>query len=214
MIKRRDFLLTSLSFAFAGMVMPSVLFAKNPAAANLTDAQKQDVKRITEYLNGISSFAGRFQQYSDQGGLATGSIYMRRPGFLRVEYDPPVKILLVADGIAMNYLDLELNHLEQAPLQLSPMWFLLRKKIDLDDDVVVTGLEKSANAIRLHLVQSGAPEAGSVSLEFLDKPLELHQWIITDPNKNEVRVGIFDARFGIPLDNALFKTPSKRSKKG
>ena len=169
--------------------------------------------RITDYLNSLSSFASTFQQVSNQGGLATGRIFMRRPGFLRVEYDPPIRVLLVADGIAMNYYDEELNHLEQAPLQLSPMWFLLKKKIDLNDDVVLTGFEQSANSIRIDLVQRDAPDAGSVALLFLDKPLELRQWIITDPNKNEVRVGILDAKFGIPLDNALFKTPSKRSKK-
>lgn len=212
-MNRRSFISNCLSLAASTLFIPSLAFAKKPNPIELNEAQQQIVKRITDYLNSISSFASTFQQVSNQSGLATGRIFMRRPGFLRVEYDPPIRVLLVADGIAMNYYDEELNHLEQAPLQLSPMWFLLKKKIDLNDDVVLTGFEQSANSIRIDLVQRDAPDAGSVALLFLDKPLELRQWIITDPNKNEVRVGILDAKFGIPLDNALFKTPSKRSKK-
>ena len=34
-----------------------------------------------------------------------GYIYLRKPGRLRVEYDPPVPILLVADGGLLSYYD-------------------------------------------------------------------------------------------------------------
>lgn len=206
-ISRRGLLLASLLAGFA-----SPAFARKPVPADLSEKDKADVARIGQYLNSITSFSGNFQQYSDQGGLVTGRIYMRRPGRLRVEYDPPVKILLIADGFAMNYYDAELDHLEQIPLQLSPMWFLLKKKIDLNEDVTVIGFDRAPNAFRLQLIQQDEPDAGSVTLAFLDRPIELQQWVITDPDHKEVRVGIFNTQFGIELDNELFKTPSRRGK--
>jgi hypothetical protein len=68
---------------------------------------------------------------------------------------------------------------------------------------------KAANSILVGLVQSDEPDAGSVVLEFGDKPLELRQWTITDSAGTRVRVGLYDAEFGIPLNAALFATPRK-----
>ncbi len=193
-------------------VLPRIAFAEPAQAAQLTDTDKVDIARIEGYLNGMSSVKASFQQYTESEGLAFGRIYLRRPGRLRVEYDPPSEIVLVADGIALSYYDAELNHLEQVPLGLSPMWFLLRENVRLGGDVTVTSFQKASNAVLIGLVQSDEPDAGSVVLEFGDKPLELRQWTLTDSAGTEVRVGLYDAEFGVPLDNALFATPRKKQR--
>jgi len=153
-----------------------------------------------------------FQQVTESEGLAFGRIYLRRPGRLRVEYDPPSEILLIADGTLLSYYDAELNHIEQVPLKLSPMWFLLRNDVKLGGDVTVTTFKKAANAILIGLVQSDEPDAGSVMLELGDNPLELRQWTITDPAGTEVRVGLYNAEFGVQLEPALFATPRKKER--
>ena len=78
-----------------------------------------------------------FQQFTESEGLAFGRIYVRRPGRLRVEYDPPSEILLIADGTLLSYYDAELNHIEQVPLKLSPMWFLLREDVKLKTQIPI-----------------------------------------------------------------------------
>jgi outer membrane lipoprotein-sorting protein len=178
--------------------------------AALTETDKADVARIEGYLNGLSSVKASFQQYTNSEGLAFGRIYLRRPGRLRVEYDPPSEIVLVADGTLLSYYDSELNHIEQVPLKLSPMWFLLRSDVKLGGDVTVTQFKRNSGSISIGLVQSDEPDAGSVQLEFGDKPLELRQWTIIDPAGTEVRVGLYDAEFGVPLANELFATPRKK----
>jgi outer membrane lipoprotein-sorting protein len=201
-----------LGAATLGLGLPRLAFAQEAQEAQLTDADKVDIARIEGYLNSMSSVKASFQQFTQSEGLAFGRIYLRRPGRLRVEYDPPSEILLVADGIALSYYDAELNHLEQVPLKLSPMWFLLRENVRLGGDVTVTAFKKSANSVLIGIVQSDEPDAGSVMLEFGDKPLELRQWIITDSAGTEVRVGLYNAEFGAKLDNALFATPRKKEK--
>ena len=195
-----------------GSVLPRMALAQETQAAQLTDSDKADIARVEDYLNGLTTVKASFQQYVENEGLAFGRIYLRRPGRLRVEYDPPSEILLIADGTLLSYYDKELNHLEQVPLGLSPMWFLLRENVHLGDDVTVTMFKKAANALLIGLVQSDEPDAGSVVLEFGDKPLELRQWTLTDSAGTEVRVGLYDTEFGVPLEAALFATPRKQDR--
>lgn len=200
------------SLAASGTALP-VAWAKKPQPVALSAQDKQDVARIEDYLNNLHSVEARFQQYSPSQGLAFGKIYLRRPGRLRVEYDPPNKILLVADGIALSYYDGELNNLDQVPLSLSPMWFLLKDKVELGGDVTITSFKRAPGAFEIGIVQTDEPDAGSVLLEFGDRPLELRQWTIIDKKNQEVRVGLYDARFGVDLANELFATPKRKSRR-
>lgn len=190
-------------------------FAKTPPQQiTLNPDDQQDVDRIEQYLNDLTSVEARFQQYSANSGLVFGKIYLRRPGRLRVEYDPPSKVILVADGIALSYYDGELNNLNQVPLNLSPMWFLLKDKVTLNGkDVTLTSFKRAPGAFQVGLVQTDEPDAGSVVLEFGDKPLELRQWTLTDNKNQQVQVGLYDAHFGVQLANELFATPQRKSKK-
>jgi outer membrane lipoprotein-sorting protein len=198
--------------AALGTTLPHIAFAQAAQAAQLTDSDKADIARIEGYLNGLGTVKASFQQFTEGEGLAFGRIYLRRPGRMRVEYDPPSEILLIADGILLSYYDAELNHIEQVPLKLSPMWFLLRKDVRLGGDVTVTTFKKSANSILIGIVQSDEPDAGSVLLELGDKPLELRQWTITDSAGTQIRVGLYDAQFGVELSPALFATPRKQER--
>lgn len=211
---RRRLMRLAAAGALAVPLAPSLAFparADTAQQASLTDADKVDVARVEDYLNGLTTVKASFQQYTASEGLAFGRIYLRRPGRLRVEYDPPSEIILVADGLLLSYYDAELNHIEQVPLNLSPMWFLLREKVKLGGDVTVTQFRRQADSLLIGLVQSDEPDAGSVILEFGDKPLELRQWTIVDPAGTEVRVGLYDAVFGGQLANELFATPRKKS---
>lgn len=210
---RRDLLKLGIaSVAAAALPLPFAAQAQAESAqqAQLTESDKVDVARIEQYLNGLGTVKASFQQYTASEGLAFGRLYLRRPGRMRIEYDPPSEIVLVADGTLLSYYDAELNHIEQVPLKLSPMWFLLRSNVRLGGDVTVTEFRRKADNILIGLVQSDEPDAGSVQLEFGDKPLELRQWTITDSAGTQVRVGLYDAQFGVQLANELFATPRKK----
>ena len=187
-------------------------WAKKVKAANLSDQDKADVARIEQYLNGITTMRAKFQQVDAAGNIAFGMIYVRRPGFLRVQYDPPSQVILVADSIAVSYYDAELNQLNQAPLGLSPLWFLLREHVSLGGDVTVTNFQRGPNAFEIGIVQTDEPDAGTVTLVLGDKPLELQQWTIVDNKNQAVRVALYNAEFGVQLENKLFRTPEKKRK--
>jgi outer membrane lipoprotein-sorting protein len=153
----------------------------------------------------------RFTQYAEDGGIAEGRLYVKRPGHMRFEYDPPTPILLVADGTFVIYFDKSLEQTSYLPIGSTPAWFLLRDDIRLGGDVTVTGYEHTPGAIRVTLVKTKDPDAGAVTLTFSDRPLELKQWSIVDAQGKRTTVSLTDMRVGLPLDKQLFvfKEPRK-----
>jgi outer membrane lipoprotein-sorting protein len=194
---------------FAGFAVSNA-FAAAPAL-QLTNEDRADLKRVATYLDGIHTMRARFQQVAAGGGLAQGKIYLRRPGLMRVEYEPPVPVLLVADGLWVNYYDSELDQLTQIPISQTPIWFLLQETIDFSPKITVTSIERSPGAVRISVYQTENPDAGSASLTFADEPLQLKQWSITDSQGTRIEIALQDAVFGGALANDLFATP--RTKK-
>jgi len=203
----RRALLGALALApFAGMAAHAA-----DAPLKLSDDDRNDLKRISAYLDSIHTMRARFQQVAAGGALASGKIFLRRPGLMRVEYEPPMPVLLVADGLWVNYYDSDLDQLTQIPISQTPVWFLLRETIDFSPAITVTRIERSPGAMRLSLYQTEQPDAGSASLTFADDPLQLKQWTITDSQGTQVEIALQDAVFGGALANDLFATP--RTKK-
>jgi outer membrane lipoprotein-sorting protein len=180
------------------------------APMNLTAEDRSDLERVATYLNAIHTFQARFEQLSSGGGQASGKIYLRRPGLLRVEYAPPVPVLLVADGFWVSYYDSQLDQLTQIPISQTPIWFLVQETIAFTPKITVTRIERSPGAIRLSMYQTEKPDAGSASLVFADEPLQLKQWTIRDSQGTEVHIALQDAVFGGELPNGLFVAPQTR----
>ena len=120
---RRQALAAASSLALLGAFASPALARAVPA--NLTPQDETDLKRIQDYLNGITTMRAKFQQYSEKGGIAFGTIYLKRPGFIRIEYEPPSPMLIVSDSVSLHYYDPELDQINRVPVSSSPLWFLL-----------------------------------------------------------------------------------------
>ena len=193
---------------FAGLAAEAAQSTEAPTT--LSEDDRADLKRISVYLDGIHTMRARFTRTSTSGGLATGKIYLHRPGLIRVEYEPPVPVLLVADGYWVSYYDTELDQLGQIPISRTPICFLLQDTIDFTSATTVTRIERSPGALRVSLYQTEHPDAGSASLTFADDPLQLKRWTIKDSQGNQVEIALQGAVFGGELSNDLFATPRIR----
>lgn len=179
--------------------------------ADLTAEDRADMQRIQDYLNGITTMQAKFQQYSEKGGIGFGTMYLKRPGFIRIEYDPPSPMLIVSDSVSLHYYDPELDQINRVPVASSPIWFLLKENVELGGDVTVTAFQRAPNSFLITIRQSDDAEEGKVMLELGDKPLELRQWTVVDAKNQEVRIGLFNAQFGLDLDQQLFRIPKKKT---
>ena len=175
-----------------------------PAAAPLSEQDLADVARVEAYLNSIQTLKARFLQVGPDGGLSEGNFYLRRPGRLRFEYDPPIPVLMVADGTWVVFYDSEIEQVTRVPLNSTPLAVLVRDPIRLQGSVTVTRVERATGTLRLTLLDSDEPDEGSITLVFSDRPLALRQWLVRDPQGLETTIAMSKAQYNLILDPALF----------
>jgi outer membrane lipoprotein-sorting protein len=177
-----------------------------------TAGDKADIARVEAYLNGIRTMTSHFVQVAPNGGVAEGTIWLQRPGKMRIEYDPPVQDILVATGRVLIHYDGELNEPSYLPQTSSPAAFLLRDRIALSGDVKVAKIERKGNQLLVDVVQTDDAEKGALHLVFTDNPLALRQWVVTDAAGKNTEVTLVDPKFNLAIDPVkfLFETPSPR----
>ena len=95
------------------------------------------VVRISDYLNNLRQFTARFVQVTDKGGYASGRLYIQRPGRMRVDYDLPNHLQIIADGSNVIFYDPSFNSVNSMPLDEFPAGVLLGHAIDLGGNVFV-----------------------------------------------------------------------------
>ena len=175
------------------------------AAAFSPDAEQQaEIGRVERYLNGTVTLQARFSQIAPDGEVSEGTFYLRRPGRLRFEYDPPNPVLVMADGVWLIYHDRELGQFNRWPVYATPLGVLVAEQIRLDGDVRVSNMVRQPGALELTLVQKNKPGQGSLTLIFSDKPLELRQWWVVDAQGEITAVALTSIEKDLKLDPKLF----------
>ncbi|MCC7015966.1 MAG: outer-membrane lipoprotein carrier protein LolA [Rhodospirillales bacterium] len=196
--------LLALVFALAAAA-PDATAAPKAEPAPLSPEDRADVARIEDYLNGIRTLRSRFFQVAPSGAQAEGDLFLSRPGKLRIAYDPPVPILIVAHDRTVGYYDRELKQAQYLGADRTPAAVLLRDKIRLaGGDIAITRFERSPGALRLTLTQAADPGQGALALVFSDRPLSLRKWYVTDAQGQTTEVALMRPEFGVALEPKLF----------
>ena len=164
---------------------------------------RSDLNRIEKYLNELTTLDSRFIQFSQQG-VVEGRIRLSRPNAVRIEYDPPTPVFMVARGSTLMYHDKDLLQTSYVPVSETPIFFLLEEKIKLSQKIIVTNFERGPASMRITLQKAKFPNMGSVTLTFEDAPLRLAKWQIQDIQGNKVEIALQGPKFGVLLDKELF----------
>ena len=188
----------------SSLLFPSLL-APQPITASFSSKEKSEINRIEVYLNSIKSLRADFLQVSSNGNMATGKLYLARPGKIRFEYDPPSPILLLSDGYFLRYVDKDLEQVTHLWLDNTPIGFLLDEDIKLSESITVTKFSQNANVLIINLKNSEKPEQGAISLIFSDKPLKLKKWVIKDAQGITTTITLNNSERAIELNPTLFK---------
>ncbi|MFQ5766094.1 MAG: outer membrane lipoprotein carrier protein LolA [Rhodospirillales bacterium] len=173
--------------------------------AALSADDKADISRIEAYLNRIKTMEARFLQVSSNGDYSEGDLYFSKPGKMRLEYDDPKPVLIVADGVNLAYFDKELEQVSYYDLEATQAAILLRDRISFSSgEVIVTSFERGPGVLRITVIKGDNPMEGNLTLIFSDNPLGLKKWTITDAQGIVTNVSLLGPRFGAPLDPDLF----------
>lgn len=161
-----------------------------------TAQDREDLKRIQAYLNGLRSLKARFLQVAPNGAASRGTAWLERPGRMRFQYDPPSPFLLVAGHGLLVFHDSELDQTTNVPLSRTPLGILLADNVELSGEVTVTGMKRLPGQIEVTLVRTASPGEGSLTLDFADPPLSLRQWTVVDAQRRATRVMLYDVQRG------------------
>lgn len=187
--------------------LPVVLAASLALPAQ---AQQLSLSQISNYLNSFSTATGEFTQINDDGTISTGKIFIKRPGRVRFEYDPPERTLVVADGDTVGIVDPKSNTDPEAyPLHRTPLKIILARNVDLTRERMVTGHASDGKSTTIRAQDPKNPEYGSIELVFTANPVELRQWVINDDAGNRTTVVLGDLTTGMRLANKQFEIPGK-----
>ena len=137
----------------------------------LDDAEaRPSSPQVEDYLNGITHGSARpSRRRSSNGESAQGELYLSRPGKLRVEYQPPVPILVVADGTLPHLLRPSRwsRSATSRSARRRPAFFSTSRSRWTSDDLTVTGLSATRRArCALTVVRTDNPGEGSIMLIF------------------------------------------------
>ena len=148
---------------------------------------------------------GAFTQINDDGTISTGTIYIKRPGRVRFEYNPPDNALVLASGGTVVIHDPKTNEPpESYPLNRTPLSIILARNVNLGQARMVVGHTSDGTTTTVTAQDPENPEYGNIQLVFTGNPVELRQWVINDDAGSQTTVVLGELQKGGSINNALF----------
>jgi outer membrane lipoprotein-sorting protein len=168
-------------------------------------ADKLSLTKISAYLNTIGAAEIDFSQINDDGSIDSGRIFLKRPGRIRFEYDPPNKALVLASGGQLAIFDPKGKKAPVIyPLRRTPLSIILSKTIDLAKSPMLVGHFYNGTVTIVRAQDRKHPDRGSIDLVFDGPEPRLRQWAINDSTGGTTTVLLGDIVMGIKLKASLF----------
>jgi len=179
------------------------------AAQGLSAADQAQVAQIEAYVNRLTTFKADFVQIAPNGATARGTMWIMRPGRLRVEYRPPVKLRIFATPRWLIVEDCKVKEPQYLPLRSTPAGILIQERIALSGEFTVTRVKRENQWITITIVETKSPEKGQMRLVFRANPLQLIGWTVIDQSGAPTQVSLENVQAGLPLDVNQFGFISK-----
>lgn len=177
-------------------------------------AEKIPLAQISSYLNSLTTAQTDFTQVNSDGTIATGKLYIKRPGRIRFEYAPPDRSLVLASAGTVAIFDAKSNQPpEQYPLSRTPLNLILAENVNLGRSKMVVSHQEDENATQVVAQDPEHPEYGTIGLVFTANPVALRQWVITDDLGQQTTVILGALANGQNFQPSLFNIDSEVKKR-
>ena len=170
------------------------------------DSDDAVAAKLISYIENLDTMQGDFTQVAPSGAISDGKFYLRRPGFLRFDYEPPTPLLLVANGGMVYVHDDSLDTTDSYPVGKTPLKFLLGKKIDLDDAKVVQ-VDRGVDNVAVTFSSTDEETEGEITLIATAPDFVLRRWIVRDLQGGTTVVTLNNVESGMKIATSLFRAP-------
>jgi outer membrane lipoprotein-sorting protein len=204
MVLLRALALSVAPLGLAAVALPAPAIAQGQAG----------LSEVQAHLRAVSSMTASFAQTDRRGRTLNGTLALKRPGKIRFQYNG-VKMLVVADGSRLTFIDDEVNQRQSWPIGDSPLSVLLDANRDLSRFARVVRNDNSTLMIEAN--DPKRREFGKITLAFAKVAgapggLSLQGWNTLDAQNNLTQVRLSGQRFNVGVADSLFRVPPARGR--
>ena len=197
-----------------GYIRSIVIFLHALCLSTAVWADKISLNALSSYLDGLRNIEAKFTQINADGSLSTGALYIKRPGRVRFEYDPPNDALILASQGQLAIFDPNGNDIpESYPLSKTPLSLILADNINLSRESMVRGHQFDGTSTTLTVQDPEHPERGLIALVFTGPSPQLRQWVIEGQNGEQTVIVLNDVATDMPLNDNLFNVMLNQEKR-
>ena len=203
---RRHALLLGLGLALSG-TLPALALSRP-----LTDDEKAMINDISTYNSSVRSMVGRFIQIDTNGQRIEGTFFLQRPDKIRFRYNPPSREEIISVGRGFYVIDRKEQTQYAYPQDKVPLRQFLTDRIDLLTSNIIDVTQSDGYATIT--LSDDTPEGTvQVALIFDKATKDLAQWVLTQPNGQELTFSLFDIQKDVEIPRSYFYIdPSWKSK--
>ena len=172
-----------------------------------TPANRKILTAVEQAYNKIKTIRADFAQFNSKmkDDLQTGTLYMDRPGKLRLVYEKGSPLEFYAVNGYLIYHDKESKEVSYFELSQTPVELILQKELKFDDPAfVVTDVQDVLDEYYVTAHKQGAKELGSLTIVIDKDTMTLKQWEVLDMQGVKSTVSLFNTKVNIPVDKSLF----------
>ena len=208
MLRSKTLALALAPLAGAAMVLPQAALAQKSAP----------LSAVQSHLKVVDTMSANFSQTDRKGKTLTGTVYLKRPGKIRFQYQRGVPIEVVSDGSRLFFHDSSVKQTQSWPIGNSPLSVLLNPNQDLSR--VGKVVRNDNQTLLVQVKDPKRPEYGTITIGFAKitsapAGLLLQGWTMIDAQNNRTTVKLSGHRFNTALADSLFRfTPPKKAPRG
>lgn len=172
-----------------------------------TAENRQILTRVEQAYNKIRTLRARFAQFNSKvkDDLQTGTLYLSRPGRLRLVYEKGSPLEFYAVNGYLIYHDKESKEVSYFELNQTPVELILKDQLHFDDPgFVVSDVQDVLDEYYVTAYKKDAKELGSLTLVIDKDTWQLKQWDVLDMQGVKSTVSLYDTHINAPVDKSVF----------
>lgn len=189
------------------MIKIKAIFLVLVTCCAISSARGDVISQAERWFENIDTMKAEFTQVASDGTAATGTLYLRRPSQMRLQYDGDAKIALIVSQGWLHVDEPLEKRVNSYPIGSTPFAPMLKKDIQLRSAKFRTTAKTKEGVVSIRLEQDEGEAAGALTLEFSETPFALRRWVVEDAVGVTTKVTLQNPRFGEKFNNFLFTLP-------
>ena len=172
-------------------------------SAEVTLPKNKSIKLIKDYLGDIKTLQAEFSQTNQTEDIMTGILFLKKPGKIRLSYDPPQNLQIVSKQQAVLIFDPKNGGSGPLtyPLHSTPLSFLIKNDLSL----FINENGESVELGNLIIFKVRNPQY-NLSIEFNKNPVSLLGWEFENQMGELIKIRLHKIHKNKYISDEIFKT--------